>query len=103
MSDMHAGAGASYPGRHGIRSAAGYAVAGWLSLAAAPTFALMALLTVVPDGDPMGMFCSTAHGTSPLNGMGLMYGLMTVFHGGPWLKWLAERRRQRTCRPGAGG
>jgi hypothetical protein len=77
--------------------------AGWLALAAAPTFALMALLTGVPDGEPMGMLCSAAHGTSPLNGMALMYALMSMFHGAAWLKWIAGRRRQRTRRAAVDG
>jgi len=68
-------------------------VANWLGLAAAPTFALMALLSGVLSGGPMGMLCSAAHGTSPLSGMTLMYVLMSVFHVGLWLKWIACRRR----------
>jgi hypothetical protein len=41
----------------------------------------------------MDMLCSAAHGASPLNGMVLMYGLMSVFHSTPWLKLIAHRRR----------
>jgi hypothetical protein len=65
----------------------------WLSLAAAPTFALMALLTGVFGRGPQDMFCSAAQGTSPLSGMVLMYMLMSAFHSGPWLKLLSHRRR----------
>jgi len=39
------------------------------------------------------MLCSAAHGAAPLNGMVLMYGLMSVFHSTPWLKLIAHRRR----------
>ena len=59
--------------------------AGWLGLAAAPTFAVMAFLTYVSGGDA-DMMCSAAHGVSPLSGMVPMYLLMSVFHAAPWLK-----------------
>jgi hypothetical protein len=57
----------------------------WLSLAAAPTFAIMALLTGVLGG-PSDMLCAMMQGTSPLSGMTLMYLLMSAFHAGPWLR-----------------
>ncbi|RWM23932.1 MAG: hypothetical protein EOR73_01290 [Mesorhizobium sp.] len=64
--------------------------ADWLSLAAAPTFAIMALLTAVTaDAD---MICSAAEGASPLSGMVVMYLLMSAFHLAPWLKLVAGRR-----------
>lgn len=65
--------------------------AGWLGLAAAPTFAVMALLTCVPGGGA-DMICSVAHGASPLGGMAPMYALMSAFHAAPWLKLLSRRR-----------
>jgi hypothetical protein len=61
--------------------------ADWLSLAAAPTFALMALLTGVLGGGPLDMLCSAAHG--PLGGMVPMYLLMSAFHSAPWLKLMS--------------
>jgi hypothetical protein len=64
-----------------------------LSLAAAPTFAIMALLTGVLDRPP-DMLCSAAHHASPLNGMILMYLLMSAFHSAPWLKVISEQRRR---------
>jgi hypothetical protein len=57
-----------------------------LSLAAAPTFAIMALLTSVPGGGMPDILCSAAQGASPLSGMALMYLLMSAFHLAPWLK-----------------
>jgi hypothetical protein len=63
--------------------------ANWLSLAAAPTFAIMALLTIL-GGDAPDMLCSGAHGASPLSGMGLMYVLMSAFHSAPWLKLISS-------------
>jgi hypothetical protein len=64
-------------------------VAGWLSLAAAPTFAIMALLTCVLGGHPPDMLCVTAHDACPLSGMAPMYLLMSAFHSPPWLKLIA--------------
>ena len=66
---------------------------GWLSLAAAPTFAIMALLLGVPDGSPAVM-CSATHDASPLSGMALMYVLMAAFHSAPWLKLITSRRNR---------
>ena len=72
--------------------------AGWLCLAAAPTFAIMALLTGVLGGGPQDVFCSAVQGASPLSGMVWMYLLMSAFHSAPWLKLIASRRNgaQRT-------
>jgi hypothetical protein len=67
-----------------------------LSLAAAPTFAAMALLT-----GPHDMLCSSAQDASLLSGMVPMYLLMSAFHSAPWLK-LASSRRSGTCRRPAG-
>ena len=61
----------------------------WLSLAAAPTFAGMALLSGIvgaPD-----VICSMA-GASAIGGMVPMYLLMTAFHLAPWLKLISSRR-----------
>jgi hypothetical protein len=60
-----------------------------LSLAAAPTFAAMALLSGVL-GSPE-MLCSATHGVSSLNGMVVMYTLMSAFHAAPWLNLIASR------------
>ena len=50
-------------------------LAGWLALAATPTFAGMAVLTAL------------------LGGMVPMYLLMSAFHAGAWLQWMAARRK----------
>jgi hypothetical protein len=68
-------------------SPASLGASGWLSLAATPTFALMALLTGI-GGQP-GILCSAAH-ASPLAGMAPMYLLMAAFHSPPWLKLLSR-------------
>jgi hypothetical protein len=62
---------------------------GWLSLAAAPSFAVMALLTCALGGHPPDMLCATAHDAWPLAGMAPMYLLMSAFHSAPWLKLIA--------------
>jgi hypothetical protein len=56
------------------RSAAAFWAAEWLSLAAAPTFAIMALQTGVLGGGPAEMLCSAAD-SWPLSGMVPMYWL----------------------------
>jgi hypothetical protein len=67
------------------------AAAEWLlSLAAAPTFAVMAAFTA-SRGDMPDMLCSMAVNSSPLTGMWLMYLLMSAFHLAPWLKLLSGR------------
>jgi hypothetical protein len=62
--------------------------ADWLCLAAAPTFAIMALLTGVHGAGPTDMLCSA----SPLSGMVPMYLLMSAFHLTPWLKLISRRQ-----------
>jgi len=73
--------------RHAGRSATAFAAADWLCLAAAPTFALMALLT--------------AQGASPLGGMVPMYVLMSAVHSAPWLKLISSRRNRARRETGA--
>jgi len=64
-------------------------VAELLRFAAAPTFAVLALLS----GGEADMLC--LHVSPPpelsLGGMSVMYGVMSAFHLGPWLKLLARR------------
>jgi hypothetical protein len=67
------------------RGAAAFLAEDRLALAAAPTFAVMALLNAVAAADPAAVICSAA-GLSPVQGMLAMYVLMAVFHLHPWLK-----------------
>lgn len=64
----------------------------WIGLAAAPTFAVMALLTFLCS-EGVDMMCTTAQGVSPLGGMVPMYVLMSAFHSAPWLKLISQRGR----------
>ena len=68
------------------------AAAEWLSLAAAPTFVLMAFLTAA-FGDPHAVpLCSQPELPSPLSGMTPMYLLMAAFHLVPWFRLMAGPR-----------
>jgi hypothetical protein len=75
----------------GSVNAAAVGAADWLCLAAAPTFAIMALLTAVLGGRA-DMLCSAAQDATLLGGMVPMYLLMSAFHSAPWLKLIASRR-----------
>jgi hypothetical protein len=68
--------------------------ADWLSLAAAPAFAIMALLTAAHDGGPADILCSAEHEELPLSGMTLMYVLMSTFHSTPWLKLISKQTKR---------
>jgi hypothetical protein len=61
----------------------------WLSVAAAPIFAIMALLTGVYGGGPVDAICSVA-GAPLLGGMVPMYLLMSAIHSAPWLKLISR-------------
>jgi hypothetical protein len=86
VSEAHPGEGACGVIRHDSGNTVVRSAADWLCLAATPTFAIMALLTVLLGGGTPDIFCSAAHGASPLSGMVAMYLLMSVFHSAPWLK-----------------
>lgn len=62
--------------------------AGWLGLAAAPTFLLMAWVTAI--GSVSGV-CSIAPSWAPVSDMALMYLLMGLFHLPPWLRLVSRR------------
>jgi hypothetical protein len=66
-----------------------------LALAAAPSFALMALLSGVWAGAGPDMFCPAMPGGSLLGGMVPMYLLMSIFHAAPWLKLISRRWTHR--------
>ena len=88
---------ATYPGGCGVAAirsvgdATALRATDWLCLGAAPTFAIMALLTCVFGGQT-DILCSAAAPTSPLTGMIPMYLLMSAFHSSPWLKLMSSRR-----------
>lgn len=65
-------------------------VAGWLGLAAAPTFALMGLWTAFFSAHA-ATDCMAMGGSPPMSGMALMYLLMSVFHSTPWTRLIASR------------
>lgn len=80
--------GPTTPGRLGV--------ADWLSLAAAPTFAGMALLSAIHGGGPLEMLCTTGpEGAWQLTGMAPMYVLMSAFHAAPWLRLLGNPASRR--------
>ena len=92
MSEAYTGGCAGGAIRSDSGNAAALGAADWLCLAAAPTFAIMALLTGVLGGGQMAMLCSAAQDASPLSGMVPMYLLMSAFHSAPWLKLVSSRR-----------
>ncbi|WP_245438622.1 hypothetical protein [Bradyrhizobium sp. SK17] len=55
----------------------------WLSLAAAPTFAVMTLAVALAPAD---LICGAMQGALSLQGMVPMYALMSAFHLAPWLR-----------------
>jgi hypothetical protein len=86
MSEAYSFRSGSGAARYESRNAASLGAADWLCLAAAPTFAIMALLTGVVGGGQMDLLCSSAHDASLLSGMAPMYLLMSAFHSAPWLR-----------------
>lgn len=84
------------PADHSGETSHALGLTGWLHLAAAPTFTVMALLNALAV-TPMDVLCS-GHGMPALGGMTLMYALMAVFHAGPWLRRVAPRRGRRDRR-----
>jgi hypothetical protein len=86
--------------RRGIRTGEGSLAAGalriadCLRLAAAPSYAIMALVTAAFGESPKDMLCTAMHQMSALSGMAgsmvWMYLLMSVFHSAPWLKLIAS-------------
>ena len=76
-------------GNHG--AAIARVSADWLGLAAAPSFATMALMTVCLGGG-MDPLCSATQHSSLMSGMVPMYLLMGAFHTAPWLRLISGRR-----------
>jgi hypothetical protein len=65
--------------------------AGWLVLAASPTYALMAWIAA--NDAPSIVLCASG---SSIHRMAAMYGLMSLFHMSPWLKLAPGRPWART-------
>jgi hypothetical protein len=84
----HACCGGS-DGQASHRNASPLKAADLLALAAAPTFAIMALLTGILGSGSAEMLCSAMQG-SLLSGMTTMYLLMSAFHSAPWLKLVSR-------------
>ena len=61
----------------------------WLHLAAAPGFAIMAVVTAMLDAGERDLLCSAAQ-HAPVSGMVAMYLLMSVFHAAPWLRLISR-------------
>ncbi len=93
MNDIHSGIG-SATSEH----IAPLGIADWLCLAAAPTFALMALLSCLQGGDAAMLCMGSSPITGPsltgpsLTGMPAMYLLMSAFHLAPWLRVISGRQ-----------
>ena len=85
MSDIGIGSGSEIP-----QTAAPLGIADWLCLAAAPTFAAMALLTCIHTGE--GVMSCLGADAPLLTGMPVMYLLMSAFHLAPWLRVISGRQ-----------
>lgn len=85
--------------RAGSGGEAGIHPADLLHLAAAPTFALIAVLTGIFGRGAHDGLCSAA-GAWPLSGMVPMYLLMCIFHMMPWLRLIFRQNDggPHTCR-----
>ena len=89
MSDIHTSVGGNVPDDTGTRA---LGIADWLCLAAAPTFAVMALLSCLQGSDASMMCMGVSPLTGPsLTGMPAMYLLMSAFHLAPWLRVISGR------------
>ena len=91
MSETHTARGGSGAILREDGTAATTGAADLLYLSAAPTFAIMALLTGVLGGGSPDALCSNA-AASLLSGKVPMYLLMSGFHTAPWLKLISRRR-----------
>ena len=94
MSEVHKGGCACGAIRRESGDAAALGAADWLSLAAAPAFAIIALLAAAHGGGPADILCSATHEGLPLSGMTLMYVLMSIFHSAPWLKPISRQTKR---------
>jgi hypothetical protein len=81
------------------RRLAAVRAADWLSFAAAPTFALMAVVTGIVESGAHRLWCSATMHMSPLTGMVPMYALMSAFHFAPWLRLISRSAKRGRGRP----
>jgi hypothetical protein len=84
----HSGAGAI---RYDIVAVITRRAPEWPGLAAAPVFAVMALVTASLGGGAEPLCSAMQHG-SLMGGMLPMYLLMSAVHLGPWLRLVSGRR-----------
>jgi hypothetical protein len=70
-------------------------VANGLRFAAAPTFALMAVLNAMARDGRSDIICSAMPAGAPLGDMTIMYLLMCAFHLVPWLKQISRHMATR--------
>lgn len=75
------------------RGAAALGAPDWIGLAAAPTFAVLALIGGLSEGGASDALCATAHHAGSFDRMTVMYALMSVFHLAPWLRFAARWRK----------
>ena len=68
-------------------------IADWLGLAAAPAFAVMAVVSGVGD-EGRSALCTVAGGPAAWDGMAFMYLLMSLIHLPPWVRALSGRAAQ---------
>jgi hypothetical protein len=80
-------------------AAAALGAADWVCFAAAPTFAIMALLAGVLGDGAQNTVCSAAQDASPLSGMVWLHMLMSAFHSAPWLKLISSRPKTAPAPP----
>ena len=98
MTDSRAAAEASDGiGRERVGAAALQA-GRWLGLAAAPTFAAMAILAAFAGAGAAQPLCPPG-GATLSGGMATMYALMAAFHLTPWLRLMAGGTRDAGSRP----
>jgi hypothetical protein len=69
-----------------------FCAADWLALAAAPTFAMMAIVTGIADAGAHQAACSATMSVLSPSGMVPMYVLMSGFHFTPWVKLIGRWR-----------
>jgi len=75
-------------------------IANGLRLAAAPTFALMAVLNAMARDGRSDMICSAMPAGAPLGDMTIMYLLMCAFHLVPWIRRIGSGFQRTRCGEG---